>query len=237
MADRESVGAFFDRRFGQEVVDYLVDPMLAGIFSSSPSPLSMKHALARVWNVERTKGSVIGGMLRGGMKSEPDPRYPGYTRKQLMESFSYDDGMAVLPATLVDKIKQVKQNCRLYTKTKVRSIERDNHGRWNINGRGKYDAVISTIPTHGLSSIKSNVRAIQRGFQKLASQVSYAPVSVVVLGFQKSQIPEHIHGFGTLLPSKEGCNILGVNFSSEGFPNRLSDKSKVFWTVYVGGNR
>lgn len=236
-ADRESVGDFFQRRFGKEVVDYLVDPMLAGIYSSAPAQLSMKHALSSVWRVERAKGSVIGGMLRGGMKTEPDPRYPDLSRNELMRSFSFDEGMGVLPETLVARLKDAKHSARLYRNSSVRSLERDDRGRWKVNGKGKYDAVISTIPTYGLKSIASNVRAVQRGFKKLAAQIAYVPVSVVVLGFDKAQMPTDVHGFGTLVPSREERNILGVNFSSEGFPARLSDPSKVFWTVYMGGSR
>lgn len=236
-ADRESVGEFFARRFGNEFVDYVVDPALAGIYSAAPSSLSMKHALGKVWQVERIKGSVFGGFLRGGFKTEPDPRFNVYPEKELLRSFSFDEGMEVLTSTLVEKISAWNSRGKLYRNTKVRKLEQDANGAWRVNGRGNYDAVISTIPTHALSNINTNVGALERGFQKLASRITYSPVSVVVLGFDKSQVKSRLDGFGVLVPAKEEKKILGVNFTSSIYPKRAVDQNKVFLTVYLGGTR
>lgn len=237
-ANLESVGAFFRRRFGEEVVNYVVDPMLAGIYSARPADLSMKHAFATIWNLEKDRGSVIGGMFLGGAKVEPDPRYKAYTGKELRASFSYDKGMEVLTDTLVSHIKELNpKRGRLYKYAKVRTLDQDPDGAWRINGRGKYDAVISTIPAHSVGSIYTNVSSLERGFKKLKKSINYAPVSIVVLGFDKSQVPHPLDGFGALLPTVEGRRILGVNFSSSNFPKRVDDPNKVFLTVYVGGQR
>ncbi|CAN8075614.1 unnamed protein product [Agarophyton chilense] len=236
-ADRESVADFFRRRFGTEFVDYVVDPALAGIYSSKPAGLSMKHALNKVWEVERKKGSVIGGFLRGGVKTEMDPRFQNYSRKQLLESFSYDSGLQVLTTRLVESIQESNRGGKLYKNVKVHSINRDSHGAWRINGRGKYDAVISTIPIHALDTVESNVDAIRKGFNKLAKRVNYAPVSVTVLGFDRSQISSRLDGFGVLLPTKEKMKVLGINFTSSNYPSRAEDRNKVYLTVYLGGSR
>lgn len=122
-------------------------------------------------------------------------------------------------------------------------------GHWRINGRRRrYDAVITTIPAHALKDVTSNVRSLRRGFRKLSHQIPYAPVSVAVLGFDKAQmsaVPADAHGFGALVPSCEKSTapsgMLGVNFTSDGFPSRLIDddgkNNKTFWTVYLGGSR
>ncbi|PXF44390.1 Protoporphyrinogen oxidase, chloroplastic/mitochondrial [Gracilariopsis chorda] len=237
IADRESVGDFFARRFGNEFVDYVVDPALAGIYSAAPASLSMKHALHNVWQVERKKGSIVGGFLSGGFKTEPDPRFKVYPKKELLQSFSFDEGMEVLTSTLVEKIRAWSSGNKLYKNTKVRKLDQDANGAWRVNGRGKYDAVISTIPTHALSSITTNVGALERGFKKLASRINYSPVSVVVLGFDKSQVESRLDGFGVLLPAREEKKILGINFTSSIYPQRAVDPNKVYLTVYLGGTR
>ncbi|CDF36567.1 unnamed protein product [Chondrus crispus] len=234
----ESVASFFQRRFGREVVDYLVDPMVAGTYSGKPADLSMKHALRKVWRLEQKHGSVIGALLRGAGKTKPDPRYKPYTGKELRASFTYDKGMEVVTDALVANINDLNpRGGRLYTHGKVRTLDRDPNGAWRINGRGKYDAVISTIPTHAVKSIYTNMSALGKGFKKLNKSIKYAPVSVVVMGFDKSQVPHPLDGFGALIPTVEGRQILGINFSSSNYPQRLSDPDKVFLTVYVGGQR
>lgn len=236
-ANKETVADFFQRRFGPEFLEYVVDPAVAGIYSATPTSLSMKHALGKVWTVERKKGSVIAGFLTGGSKTQPDPRYDAYTRKELLEGFSFDRGMQVLTDTLVARTKATNTRNTFYKWSKVRTLERDSDGAWRVNGRGKYDAVVSTIPTHALGSVYTNVSLVQRMFRKLAKGIQYAPVSIAVLGFHKEQIPTRLDGFGALIPSCEGRKILGVNYSSSNFPDRLEDPNKVYLTVYVGGGR
>src|SRR5215212_958425 len=44
----ESVAAFIRRRFNQEVLHYLANPFIAGIFAGDPEQLSMRHALPQL---------------------------------------------------------------------------------------------------------------------------------------------------------------------------------------------
>lgn len=236
-ANVESVGDFFERRFSKELVDYVVDPALAGIYSAKPSELSMKHAFERIWTLERSKGSIIGGMFSGGLKTAPNPNYKPYSRKELLASFSFDKGMEVISTSMQSQIEQLNRGGKLYKNATVQSLERDDNGTFRVNGRGRYDAVISTIPTYALGNIYSSCTPIRRAFGILAKSIRYAPVSIVVLGFDKEQIPHKLDGFGALVPTAEGRRILGVNFSSSNFPTRLADPRKVFLTVYVGGSR
>lgn len=237
-AEAESVGGFFERRFGKELVDYVVDPALAGIYSTRPADLSMKHAFARIWGMERKMGSVIGGLMRGGMKAPPDPRFKAYGRKELRASFSYDKGMEVIPRSLADGIAAGNYHGgKLRTNARVRTLDRDADGSWRVNGRGKYDAVISTIPSYALGTVESNAASVRSAFQILAQKIRYAPVSIVVLGFKKSQVLHALNGFGALVPTVEKRRILGVNFSSSNFPGRVTEPGNVYLTAYVGGTR
>lgn len=235
--DRETVQSFFERRFGSEIVDYVVDPMVAGIYSSTPQDLGVRYALAKVWKMERDAGSVIKAVLTGKAKQKPDERFKDYSSKELAMGFSYDNGLDVLTTALCDGIRALNKGGKLYRKVPVRSLDRDKDGLWRVNGKGKYDAVISTIPAHSLGSIKSNVSSLGRGFRRLKRRVNYAPVSIVVLGFERSQIPHPLDGYGALVPSVEGRKILGVNFMSSNFPSHVKDPDKVFLTVYLGGMR
>ena len=63
----ESVATFVRRRFNQEVLDYVVNPFVGGIFAGDPEQLSARHALPRLHDLEHTHGSVmkaVGQMLR-----------------------------------------------------------------------------------------------------------------------------------------------------------------------------
>jgi oxygen-dependent protoporphyrinogen oxidase len=55
----ESIAAFVRRRFGREAVDYLAEPLLAGIHAGDAERLSMRALFPRLLEAERQSGSVI----------------------------------------------------------------------------------------------------------------------------------------------------------------------------------
>ena len=49
----ESVATFVRRRFNQEVLDYVANPYVGGIYAGDPEQLSVRHALPRLYGLER----------------------------------------------------------------------------------------------------------------------------------------------------------------------------------------
>ncbi|HET8834488.1 MAG TPA: protoporphyrinogen oxidase, partial [Gemmatimonadales bacterium] len=71
----ESIATFVRRRFNQEVLDYVANPFVAGIYAGNPEQLAVRHALPRIHGMERTHGSVmkaLAGMMRAS-KRDADP--------------------------------------------------------------------------------------------------------------------------------------------------------------------
>ena len=50
--------------FGQEAVDYLAEPLLAGVYGGSPDHLSAASVLPKFVEYEQRFGSVVVGALR-----------------------------------------------------------------------------------------------------------------------------------------------------------------------------
>ena len=61
----ESVASFVRRRLGREALDRLVQPLVAGIYTSDPEKLSLRATLPRFLEMERDYGSLIRA-ARGG---------------------------------------------------------------------------------------------------------------------------------------------------------------------------
>src|SRR5580692_13004559 len=55
----ESVASFVRRRLGSEALDRLVQPLVAGIYTSDPEKLSLRATLPRFLEMERNYGSLI----------------------------------------------------------------------------------------------------------------------------------------------------------------------------------
>ena len=67
----ESIAAFVRRRFGEEAVDYLAEPLLAGIHAGDVERLSIRALFPRLVDAERQSGSVIRAFRALRMKPSP----------------------------------------------------------------------------------------------------------------------------------------------------------------------
>src|ERR1700730_1123056 len=65
-SEEESVADFVRRKFGHEILEYLVAPFVSGVYAGDPEKLSLRAAFPTLQEWEREYGSV----LRGAMKSQ-----------------------------------------------------------------------------------------------------------------------------------------------------------------------
>src|SRR5262249_54661185 len=74
-----SVAEFVEDHYGVEAVDYLAEPLLAGIYGGSPSELSVRSVLPRFVELESKYGSLTKGVLaerrRSPVQTEPAPLF------------------------------------------------------------------------------------------------------------------------------------------------------------------
>src|SRR5277367_3000938 len=94
--EEESVAAFVRRKFGHEILEYLVAPFVSGVYAGDPEKLSLKAAFPTLDEWEREYGSV----LRGAMKSRP----PKEQRTGAPPLCSFTHGVAALPRAIAAKI-------------------------------------------------------------------------------------------------------------------------------------
>jgi oxygen-dependent protoporphyrinogen oxidase len=223
----ESVAAFVRRRFNQEVVDYIANPFLAGIYAGDPEQLSVRHALPQLHALERTHGSVMKAFVQM-MKAH---RQAGQ-RASGPAVISFRNGLQAIPDALG---KQLSAEVRLRAPvTQLRSGPRG----WTVGAAFQtpelYDAVVYAAPAHCLDEIDLDLPGGER-LSTLASIV-HPPVAVLALGFRRDQVSHPLDGFGFLTPEVERRRVLGAVFSSSLFPERAPE-SHVMLTVFVGGTR
>ena len=219
----QTVAEFAERRLGEEILDYAINPFIAGIFANKPENLSLRHALPAMHRLEQEYGSLAWGALSGSKKRKEEGRIP-------RELISFKEGLQQLPKKIASRLNRV-----LYDK-RVEKIEKKEAG-WFISANdqefGPYEKVIVNIPlyfwTDQLLPIQNRVLAVLQ-------DVNYPPLSVYHLGFMKEQIGHPLNGFGFLVPEKENRNILGALFPTTLFNGRAPDGYHLL-TVFAGGGR
>ena len=222
----ESVATFVRRRFNQEVLDYVANPFIAGIFAGDPEQLSARHALPRLHDLEHTHGSVmkaLGQMLRAG-------RAPNAPADPALVSFL--GGLQEIPEALARELHP-----ELRFKAPVSQIRRGPRG-WTVSAAYQaaelYDAVIYAAPAHCADEVDLAFESGDR--VKTLASIDHPPVAVLALGFRREDVAHKLDGFGCLVPEVERRNVLGVIFSSTVFPGRAPE-GHVLLTAFVGGVR
>lgn len=216
----ETIAHFISRRLGDEPLNYGVNPFVSGVYAGNPKELSIKHTFSTLWEMEQTHGSLF----KGAVKKNSE----GTVKKKLL---SFSGGNQVLTRTLANALPYP-----VHTSCEITSVKRERRS-WELSGRkdgapiqAEHDILISTLPAYQLASICNPTSF------SLLSDIYYAPLSVVALGFNKEQIHHPMDGFGMLIPEVEPFNTLGVLFSSTLFDGR-APKDHHLLTCFIGGAR
>ncbi|MCC5940484.1 MAG: protoporphyrinogen oxidase [Balneolaceae bacterium] len=219
----QTVAEFAERRLGSEILDYAINPFVAGIFANNPDTLSLRHAFPAMHNLEQEYGSLIWGSFSGAKKRKEAGRIP-------RELISFKDGIRELPGTISSKLDNIRFN------KDISSIEKKLDGWYLISGTkqfGPFDNVVLNTPLYKWSS---EFLSVDKETMEKIESVNYPPLSVLCLGFRKEDVRHPLDGFGFLVPEKERRSILGALFSSTLFDNRAPAGHHLL-TVFIGGGR
>jgi oxygen-dependent protoporphyrinogen oxidase len=246
----ESVAEFVERRLNREFLDHAIDALVAGVYAGDPYKLSLPQAFPRLAELEARYGSLIRGQIFGA----GERKRRGEIAKDRAPKLSFDEGLQVLPDTLVVRLGDVvKLNI---TVTKLTQTSHgwmlalsegrvsqdpltageigDSHSSSPRDSEAEHGAVIYCGTAPKLSGLQ--IESAQPVNFTAFSEIRYPPVASVVLGFRREDVTHPCQGFGMLIPKIEGFSILGTIFSSSLFPNR-APAGHLTLTSYIGGER
>ncbi|HXX19091.1 MAG TPA: protoporphyrinogen oxidase [Candidatus Acidoferrum sp.] len=226
--DEESIAAFVRRKFGHEILEYLVSPFVSGVYAGDPEQLSLRAAFPTLEEWEREYGSI----LRGAMKSRSGQSTTGAAPPLC----SFQRGLSTLTTAITSKLGPVA--C---TGARVEAITRANGqdgSRFHIRVTRKYgadtlaaQAVIIATPAHVASHL---VATIAPDLAHKLSGVAYASLAVLGTGYYTKQTTLDLDGFGVLIPRSEKHRTLGIVWNSSLFPGRAPD-GQMTLASFIGG--
>ena len=217
--------------YTQELVDYAVNPLIAGIYAGDPEKLSVRHAFPSLWEAERTKGSLPRGMMAAAKAK----RAPGEKRAGPPPIVSFRQGLQQLTDTLAAKLPPGTVELGTTVETIIPGRpHRLVCARGPEKCGGEFDHVVLAVPAPALAQLTFGALA-ERPLAGLDAIV-HPPVASLFLGFRREQVAHPLDGFGGLTPEVERRDSLGILFSSTLFPGR-APAGHVALTIFAGGMR
>lgn len=223
----------------EDIVEYLLDPLLKGVYAGSVSQLSARSVMKKIFQLEQRYGSIIDGLIKT-RKNQDDPIHFLFKDLNLQDYSSLfnkyaiyylKDGMEILSKTLVEHL-QTLPNVELIRQEIIQKLDfQENQVELSTRSKKKYqvDHVISALPAYELAKLIDGDILRSR-----LNQIPFVNMIVINLLYQREDIfPKE--AFGYLIPSREHSHLLGVLFDSCIRHPTDKDKRGSHLTVMLGG--
>ncbi|MBU6121149.1 protoporphyrinogen oxidase [Hymenobacter siberiensis] len=219
--EQETVAHFFRRRFGPEILDYAVNPFMAGIYAGDPEQLLINKTFPQLTALEQQHGSVLRGLMKGGK---------GAGRRRII---TLKNGIQTIPDTLAAKLTNYQPD------TAVTAISRAADGTYQLELKGPqgleaapgYTHLALALPTYAAAPLLESL--FPQAAAALAA-VHYPPMTAVFSAYDRAAVAHPLNGFGALHPKVEGPYAAGSIWTSSIYPQRMP-AGQVLFTTFVGG--
>lgn len=226
----ESFAEFAQRRFGKEVFERLLQPIVAGIYTADPDKLSMEACLSEFSQMERGHGGILKAIraerrqAKGRSSRESGARYGSFLAPR--------HGMQ----QLVDKLVETIGAGRIQFHWPVEELTPHGEKTWRLRKRGEeeiaeFDGVILAATARQSASLLSELA--RDASQELAA-IEHAGASIVIAGYRAGDIGIRLESFGFVAPRLENRRVLAGSFSSVKFAGR-APQGHVLMRFFMGG--
>jgi oxygen-dependent protoporphyrinogen oxidase len=195
-----SVGDFVADRFGDAVVDRLVEPLLAGVYAGHARRLSLRVTVPALWSAATSGEPLVGRQIDS---ESGGPLFAGYR-----------GGLAALAGDVASVL--VGRGVDIRTNATVRELSRCSDG-WRLTVGPTTSAVQLHVDGVVLAAPATPTGRLLRTTVPVAARllegVEYASVAVVTLALPRSA-RGRLDGSGFLVPPVEPLTIKAATFSS-----------------------
>ncbi len=195
----DNVGSLIRARFGDEVLERLVDPLLGGINAGDCDQLSLAASAPQLETAAKEHRSLLLGLRR----NRPKKTGPIF--------FAPRQGMAAIPRALASHLHDVRLS------TPARSLARDNGG-WrletdthSISADGVLLAVPAFVAADLLANLAPDATTALRG-------IDHASVVMVTLAFPSAAFEHLPEGAGYLVPKPQQRSVTAVSVGTAKWP-------------------
>ncbi len=227
--DDESIYSFAKRHMGTQAADYLIQPMVSGIYGGIADRLSLASCFPIMREMEAEHGSLIKAMIARKKKNKARGKSGGPSGPSGWLT-SFHGGLYVL----IERLEQLYRD-DIVRSAAVAQVIKSVDGYEVVMQSGQRLSAKNVVMATPSFNAMDLVASLSPDLSKALSAIPYAPIAVVCLGFKKSDVWHPLDGFGFLVPQKENRTILGSIWTSSIFADRAPE-GEVQLRTMVGGD-
>lgn len=253
----ESIYDFVYRRFGKEIADFAISPMICGICAGrlkifkklnlndiliyllgDAKKISVKFLMKDLFEIEQKYGGVLRGIFLNNLftKSNKSLTPKSLSSKLFKRSqsekwniYSFNGGLDMLPRKLLHNLSE-NSKTKLNLNADCQKVEFSKGGvEMRVDGKQQsLTHLISSVPSSAIADlVDEQHKTLANELRKIIS----VDVAVINLQYRSTDLLKH-NGFGLLVPPAENLPILGIIFDSCCF--KMGENTVI--TVMMGGN-
>lgn len=221
-----SIADFARHRFGQEALERVVDPLVAGIHAGDPEQLSLRACFPEVARMVEEHGSITAALKARA------------ARKKSGEGSALGGSLLVPEGGMESLVRALARGlgARLRTGARVAALQRTEGGfeaHEPTGARHRARRVVLAVPLAAARTLLAD--AAPPAAAALASMQAEGLVSLVH-GYRRADVGHALDGFGYLVPKSAGGLVLGTLFSSTLAPG-TAPEGHVLLRSLLGGAR
>src|SRR5699024_10968578 len=221
----QSLGLFFRRRLGDEVVENLVEPLLSGIYAGDIDQLSLMSTFPQFSKVEKEHRSLILGMK----KTTQEAKKTQLQAKTQGKFLTLNGGLQ----QFVDAFEEQLEDVNIVKGIRVVTLDQQASGAYELqlsNGQMlEADQVVLTVPHFTLTNLLPEEITAAEKFRHIPS----TSVANVAMAFDEADINNELNGTGFVVSRNSNYTITACTWTHKKWPHTTPD-GKVLLRCYVG---
>ena len=224
----QSLGGFFRRRFGGEIVENLIEPLLSGVYAGDIDHMSLESTFPQFYAVEKKHRSLILGMKKTTPKQVPQKDGHGAKKEGVFHTFR--NGLE----TVVEAIEQQLEPGSVMKGVRIDAIEAPGMAgektilEMNDGRKIEADAVILTTGHEMAGRLFA-----PHGLLQDLREIPTTSVATVALAFPEEHVVQDKEGTGFLVSRSSDYSITACTWTHRKWPTTTPD-GKVLIRAFVG---
>lgn len=217
----QSLGHFFEQRFGSEMVKRLIEPLFSGIYAGDIKQMSLRTTYPAMEQLLNQHGSLLKGLR------EQQKQFAATGTKKTTGAFrTLKGGMAQLIDTLIEQLPPE----RLQVNQRIEQVREVAANRFQLTFS---DGSQTTVDQVVFAITQPQIAKLLPGLNSPLAMQTVSSSATVSLGYHQSEIPKLPEGTGFLMTRAKDEQMTACTWVHTKWPHMVPE-GRVLLRIFLG---